>query len=47
MKSEIEELKHALENASVNHESIEKLGKVMGELEILKKQMKEKKSRFQ
>jgi hypothetical protein len=41
MQSEIQQLRYALENPSVNHESIEKLGKVTGELEILKKQMKE------
>jgi hypothetical protein len=39
--SEVQELKHALEHASANHETIENLGRVTGELEVLKRKYKE------
>ena len=41
MENEIVQLRHALENASANHESVEKLGRVTGELEILRRRMRE------
>jgi hypothetical protein len=41
LENEVHQLHSALENASTNHESLEKLGRVTGELEILKKRMKE------
>lgn len=41
MENEVAQLRHALENASANHESVEKLGRVTGELEILRRRMRE------
>ena len=41
MENEVEQLRNALENASANHESVEKLGRVTGELEILRRRMRE------
>lgn len=41
MESEVASLKDALHHASANHESVEKLGKVTGELEILRKRVRE------
>lgn len=41
VENEVAQLRHALENASANHESVEKLGRVTGELEILRRRMRE------
>lgn len=39
--SEVQELKRALDHASVNHETVENLGRVTGELEVLKRKYKD------
>jgi len=43
LESEVQQLRHALENASssANQESVEQLGKLTGELEILRRRMRE------
>lgn len=41
LQNEVKQLHNALENASANHEAVDQLGKVSGELEILKKKLKE------
>lgn len=41
LRSEIQQLRQALDNASTNNESVEELGKVSAELEIFKIRMKE------
>lgn len=41
LENEVKQLSHALENASSNHEAVEKLGRVTGELEITRRRLKE------
>jgi chromosome segregation ATPase len=41
MLKEIEQLKHALEHATSNHESLEALSRATGELEVLKRRLHE------
>lgn len=41
LENEVQQMSHALENASTNHEAVEKLGRVSGELEILKRRLRE------
>jgi len=41
LEMEVKQLHSELENASVNHESVEKLGKVTGELEVMRRKHQE------
>jgi kinesin family protein C1 len=41
LENEATELRSQVENACANHETVEKLGKVSGELEVLKRRMRE------
>ena len=41
LQSEIQQARLALENASTNHETVEKVGRLTGEIEILRRRMKE------
>jgi len=41
LEKEVQQLHTELENASVNHESVEKLGKVTGELEVMRRRVQE------
>ena len=41
LENEVHELRSQVENACANHETVEKLGKVTGELEVLRRRMRE------
>ena len=41
LENEVHQMSHALEHASTNHEAVEKLGRVSGELEIVKRRLRE------
>ena len=41
LENEVHQMSHALEHASTNHEAVEKLGRVSGELEIVRRRLRE------
>jgi hypothetical protein len=41
LESEMHQLRRAVEDASANHESVEKVGQLTGELEVLRRRLRE------